>query len=275
MAGEKPTLRYAIGRLRGIVVPPVEISPPPSGVCLEHDVEVAVRDGTILRVNVFRPEGDGRYPVIMCAHPYGKDNLPKRGPFGYRPLPQYRMLRQPKSVTFSAWTSWEAPDPAYWVPRGYVVVNCDLRGFGSSDGRGTFFTDAEARDIYDLIEWAGTQPWSNGRVGMNGVSYLAISQYKVAALRPPHLAAICPWEGFSDVYRDFARPGGIREDGFIRVWTAGVKRQGRTDEYLRPSPSRRVVDCTDARAGTDRGPYARVRQLLGPRATQPRLLSRL
>jgi uncharacterized protein len=233
MAGEKPTLRYAIGRLRGIVVPPVKISPPPSGVCLEHDVEVAVRDGTILRVNVFRPEGDGRYPVIMCAHPYGKDNLPKRGPFGYRPLPQYRMLRQPKSVTFSAWTSWEAPDPAYWVPRGYVVVNCDLRGFGSSDGRGTFFTDAEARDIYDLIEWAGTQPWSNGRVGMNGVSYLAISQYKVAALRPPHLAAICPWEGFSDVYRDFARPGGIREDGFIRVWTAGVKRQGRTDEYLR------------------------------------------
>ena len=231
--GERPDWRYAIGRLRGIIAPPVKITPPPSGIRFEHNVEAAVRDGTILRVNVFRPEVEGRYPVILCAHPYGKDNLPERGLFGYRPPPQYRMLRQPESVTWSAWTTWESPDPGYWVPRGYAVVNCDLRGFGASDGRGTFFTNAEARDIYDLIEWAGTQPWSNGKVGMNGVSYLAISQYKAAALSPPHLAAICPWEGFTDVYRDFARPGGIREDGFIRVWSAGVKRQGRTDEDLR------------------------------------------
>jgi predicted acyl esterase len=83
-------------------------------------------------------------------------------------------------------------------------------------------------------------------MGMNGVSYLAISQYKVAALRPPHLAASCPWEGFSDVYRDFARPAGIREDGFMRVWTAGVKRAARPGEdlrrgQLRPSPARWVV----------------------------------
>ena len=168
--GERPNSRYAIGRLRGIVAPPVRITPPPASIHFEHDVEVAVSDGTILRVNVFRPEGDGRYPVIMCAHPYGKDNLPKRGPFGYRPPPQYHMLRQPESVTFSAWTTWESPDPAYWVPRGYAVVNCDLRGFGTSDGRGTFFTDAEAHDVHDLIEWAGTQPWSNGKAGVNGVS---------------------------------------------------------------------------------------------------------
>ena len=232
-AGERPDWRYAIGRLRGIVSPPVEITTPPLGILLEKDIEVTVRDGTILRVNVFRPERDGSYPVIMCAHPYGKDRLPERRPLGYRPLPQYRMLRQPKPVTYSAWTSWESPDPAYWVPRGYAVVNCDLRGFGTSDGRGNLFTDAEARDIYDLIEWAGTQPWSNGKVGMNGVSYLAISQYKAAALRPPHLAAICPWEGLSDVYRDFARPGGIREDGFIRVWSDGIKRAGRPSEDVR------------------------------------------
>ena len=231
--GERPDWRYAIERLRGFVSPPVEITPPPPAVRFEHDVEVAVRDGTILRVNVFRPEEDGSYPVIMCAHPYGKDRLPERGPFGYRPPPQYRMLRQPKRVTFSAWTTWESPDPAYWVPRGYVVVNCDLRGFGTSDGSGNLLTDAEAQDIYDLVEWAATQPWSNGKVGMNGVSYLAISQYKTAALRPPHLAAICPWEGFSDVYRDFARPGGIREDGFIRLWSSGVKRGGRPSEDVR------------------------------------------
>jgi uncharacterized protein len=231
--GERPDWRYAIRRLRGIVSPPVEITPPPPGIRFEHDVEVAVRDGTILRVNVFRPEGDGRHPVIMCAHPYGKDGIPKRGPSGYRPPAQYRMIRQPKRVTFSALTTWESPDPAHWVPRGYAVVNCDLRGFGTSEGCGNLLTDAEAHDIYDLIEWAGTQPWSNGKVGMNGVSYLAISQYKAAALRPPHLAAICPWEGFSDVYRDFARPGGIREDGFIRVWSAGIKRGGRPSEDVR------------------------------------------
>jgi uncharacterized protein len=232
-AGERPDWRYAIGRLRGIISPPVEIAPPPPGIRFERDVEVAVRDGTILRVNVFRPQRDGRYPVILCAHPYGKDRLPKRGLFGYRPPLQYRMLRQPRPLAWSALTTWESPDPAYWVPRGYVVVNCDLRGFGTSDGRGSLFTDAEARDIHDLIEWAGVQPWSNGKVGMNGVSYLAISQYKAAALRPPHLAAICPWEGFSDFYRDFARPGGIREDGFSRMWSAGVRRQGRIDEDVR------------------------------------------
>jgi uncharacterized protein len=232
-AGEGPGWRYAVGRLRGIVAPPIAIVPPLAGVRFERDVGVAVRDGTILRVNVFRPEGEGLYPVILCAHPYGKDRLPGRGIFGYRVPSQYRMLRQPEPVTFSAWTTWESPDPAYWVPRGYAVVNCDLRGFGTSDGVGNLLTDAEARDIYDLIEWAGSRPWSSGKVGMNGVSYLAISQYKVAALRPPHLAAICPWEGFSDVYRDFARPGGIREDGFIRLWTAGIKRGGRIDEDLR------------------------------------------
>ena len=104
-AGERPDWRYAMGRLRGIVSPPVEITPPPPGVRFEHDVEVAVRDGTILRVNVFRPEGGGRYPVIMCAHPYGKDNLPKRGLLGYRPPAQYRMIRQPKPVSWSAWTT--------------------------------------------------------------------------------------------------------------------------------------------------------------------------
>jgi uncharacterized protein len=232
-AGERPDLRYAIGRVRGILSPPVVISPPPAGIRFERDVGVAVRDGTTLRANVFRPEGRGRYPVILCAHPYGKDRLPGRGLFGYRSPSQYRMIRQPEPVAFSAWTTWEAPDPAYWVPRGYAVVNCDLRGFGNSEGVGNLLTDAEARDIYDLVEWAGSRPWSSGKVGMSGVSYLAISQYKVAALHPPCLAAICPWEGFSDVYRDFARPGGIREDGFMRLWTAGVRRSGRPGEDLR------------------------------------------
>jgi hypothetical protein len=111
-------------------------------------------------------------------------------PFGYLPLARYRFIRQPDPITFSAFTSWEAPDPSYWVPKGYAVVNVDLRGFGTFDGAGTFLSDQEAADYAAAIEWAAVQPWSNGRVGLNGVSYLAISQWKVAALRPKPLVAI-------------------------------------------------------------------------------------
>ncbi|HLH23078.1 MAG TPA: CocE/NonD family hydrolase [Chloroflexota bacterium] len=228
-----PGLAYALARLRGAARPPVTITDPPASIRFERDVPVAVRDGTVLRVNVFRPAAAGAYPVLMCAHPYGKDHLPRRTPLGYLPPIMLRLMRQDRPFRFSAWTSWEAPDPAYWVPRGYVVVNCDLRGFGHSDGVGTLLSDAEADDYYDLIEWAAAQPWSSGRVGLNGVSYLALSQWKVAALRPPHLAAICPWEGFSDVYRDLAYPGGIREDGFLPFWSAGVRREGRCTEDVR------------------------------------------
>jgi predicted acyl esterase len=112
-------------------------------------------------------------------------------------------------------------------------VNVDLRGFGTSEGVGTFLSDQEASDYAEVIEWAAAQPWSSGKVGLNGVSYLAISQWKVAALRPRALAAICPWEGWTDVYRDVAYPGGVREDGFIPFWADMTERAGRTSESLR------------------------------------------
>ena len=226
-------VRYAIGRLHRFLHPRLTVTPTPAGVRFERDVEVAVRDGTVLRVNVFRPEAEGEYPVVMCAHPYGKDKMIRAGRFGARVPVQLRLLLQDTPIRVSEWTSWEAPDPGFWVPGGYVVVNCDLRGFGHSDGVGSLFSDAEAEDYYDLIEWAAAQPWSNGRVGLNGVSYLAISQWKVAALRPPHLAAICAWEGLSDVYRDLAYPGGIRENAFVRVWSAMVRRGGNSVDDLR------------------------------------------
>jgi predicted acyl esterase len=139
----------------------------------------------------------------------------------------------------SAWTGWEAPDPAFWVPRGYAVVNADLRGGGASEGTAALFSDQEAEDYYELIEWAGGQPWSSGRVGLAGVSYLAISQYKVAALRPPHLAAICPWEGFTDLYRDFARPGGVLESGFSSIWSTLTRKKARVAGNLRRELARR------------------------------------
>lgn len=194
---------------------------------------MTVRDGTILRVNIFRPINTMRVPAIVSAHPYGKDKIPARTRGGRGLDFQYRLFPQPHRIHLSEWTSWEAPDPAIWVPLGYAVVNIDLRGAGTSEGVGELFSDQEALDYYDVIEWIGRQGWCSGKVGLNGVSYLAISEYKVAALRPPHLAAICPWEGFSDLYRDFARPGGVREDGFSIVWDVGVRRSFRTHTRIR------------------------------------------
>jgi len=219
-------LTYVLDRLAGIVRPRVTVAEsPPGAVLREVDVEVPMRDGVVLRVNLHRPPGDEPLPAIMSAHPYGKDALPRRTRRGrWRVSPQYRGFRQPRPVAFSPLTGWEAPDPAWWVARGYAVVNCDLRGCGTSDGTGDLLTTQEGEDYHDLIEWAAAQPWCTGKVGLLGVSYLAISQYEAAATRPPHLAAICPWEGFSDPYRDLMRPGGTREDGFIRVWSRGMRK---------------------------------------------------
>jgi uncharacterized protein len=224
---------YALQRLLRMAVPRLTVTAPPAGLVFERDVAVQLRDGVTLRANVFRPQRDGRFPVLLSAHPYGKDDLPRRTLLGYQPPTRYRVMRQPEPVTFSAYTGWEAPDPGFWVPRGYAVVNLDLRGFGTSEGTGALFSDQEAADYAEAIEWAAGQPWASGRVGLCGVSYLAISQWKVAALRPPHLAAICPWEGFSDPYRDLAYPGGVREDGFVPFWSSMTERAGRVTSELR------------------------------------------
>ena len=215
---------YSRARLRNILRPPVTVYEAPADLIKDSDLPVAMRDGIVLRVNVYRPAGDGPFPVIMSAHPYGKDALPKRRRSGWSFSPQYRVMNQSEPVRFSSQTGWEAPDPVWWTQHGYVVINADTRGAGTSEGTGALLSDQEAHDVYELIEWAGTQPWSDGNVGMLGVSYLAISQYKVAALRPPHLKAICPWEGFTDVYRDLMTPGGVVEDGFSRVWQFVTRR---------------------------------------------------
>ena len=232
--------RYALGRLPGLVRPPVDVyEPAEDSVSVLHDLPVAARDGTTLRVNVVLPAGDGPFPVLMSAHPYGKDNLPRRRGRGWRVSIQYRVLRQTGRVRFSSLTGWEAPDPAWWAAQGYAVVNCDLRGAGTSAGTASLLSDQEGEDVHDLIEWAAAQPWSTGAVGLIGVSYLAISQWKAAALQPPGLKAICPWEGFTDAYRDLFRSGGIREDGFVKMWARGLRgvRQAyslREQQFARP-----------------------------------------
>ena len=111
---------------------------------------------------------------------------------------------------------FEGPDPAYWCAQGYAICNPDIRGVVDSDGDSVLWDRQEGRDCYDLIEWLAEQPWCTGKVGMSGTSYLAVSQWFTAAEQPPHLAAINPWEGVSDVYRDLVMRGGMPDTGFAR-----------------------------------------------------------
>ena len=93
-----------------------------------------------------------------------------------------------------------------------------LRGSGKSPGKLDVNSPAEFQDFYDAIEWAGVQPWSNGKVGLLGISYYAAGQWMVAAMRPPHLAALLPWQGTFDFYRDRTRQDGIFASGFLGRW---------------------------------------------------------
>ncbi len=85
----------------------------------------------------------------------------------------------------------ELVDPEKWVPDGYACVRVDGRGSGRSPGKIGLLSQREIKDFHDCIEWAAAQPWCNGEVGINGISYYAQNQWLVAALQPPHLAAIC------------------------------------------------------------------------------------
>ncbi len=175
---------------------------------LEKNVPVRLRDGTVLRADVFRPPGDGRHPVLLTHGPYGKD-------IHYRDFNPHAWSLIDEHGPFM---NWETANPEWWVPRGYVVVRVDQRGTGASPGRMSLFSPREFLDYFDVIEWAGQAPWSSGRVGLLGVSYYAIGQWHVAALRPPHLAAIVVWEGAVDFYRDWSHHGGILSNAFTDAW---------------------------------------------------------
>jgi predicted acyl esterase len=186
---------------------------------LDKDVAVPMRDGAMLRANVFRPEGNAktRHPVLMTLGPYGKDvHLSQFMPPAWEALQR----RHPEVLSASSckYLAFETPDPEVWTREGYVVVKVDSRGAGKSPGKLDVNSPAEFRDFYDAIEWAGRQQWSNGKVGLLGISYYAAGQWMIAAQRPPHLAAILPWQGTYDFYRDRTRQGGILGSGFLKRW---------------------------------------------------------
>jgi len=184
----------------------------------EKNIAIPVNDGLILRANMYRPALPGRYPVLMAMGIYGKD---VHFEDGYK-LP-WDALKQIYPEIDSNGTSgkhlrWELVDPERWVPAGYIVIAIDSRGSGQSPGYLDPFSPRETQDFFDAIEWAGVQPWSNGKVGLIGISYYSIKQWQVAGLRPPHLAAICPWEGGSDLYRDWSHHGGVFSSLFPTAW---------------------------------------------------------
>src|SRR3984893_3799758 len=178
------------------------------GMRIDWDVPITMDDGLVLRADIFRPIRDGRYPVILSYGPYGKGLAFQDG----YPSAWQRMAEQYPDVTAGSsnlYQSWEVVDPEKWVPHDYACMRVDSRGCGCSPGFVDHFSPRETKDFYDCIEWAGVQPWSNGKVGLNGISYYAINQWHVATLQPPHLAAMCIWEGAADYYRDMTRHGGM------------------------------------------------------------------
>jgi predicted acyl esterase len=175
---------------------------------IDWDIPIKVDDGVALRADVYRPDVDGRYPVILTYGPYAKGLAFQDG----YPSAWQRMVAEHPDVACGSsnlYQSWEVVDPEKWVPEGYICVRVDSRGAGRSPGFVDPFSPRETQDFYQCIEWAGVQPWSSGKVGLNGISYFGTNQWHVASLQPPHLAAICVWEGMADWYRDGTHHGGI------------------------------------------------------------------
>jgi len=189
-------------------------------IVVDKDVDVPMRDGARLKADVFRPDDDGRFPAILNLGPYQKDKL--------------WIVPDTLAEAANEWMNWETVNPQWWAPRGYAAVRVDGRGSGKSPGQCEPWSLAEAVDLYDAIEWAAAQPWCNGKVGLNGISYYAINQWFVANLQPPSLKAIIPWEGFADLYRDALYHGGILSLFMTNWYTAHLLHHvlGRASQQL-------------------------------------------
>ncbi|KAJ5984825.1 hypothetical protein N7522_012021 [Penicillium canescens] len=179
------------------------------------DIPLVTHEKGVLRCNVYLPKdaapfGTKKYPVIATYGPYGKD-VPYESFFKNSWDQVNPEMKSPHS-------SWETPDPGFWTSKGYIVVRTDERGAGQSPGELDTMSRGTSEAFFDVIEWASDQEWSTGKVGLLGISYYAGTQWRVAARKPKGLAAIIPWEGMSDYYRDRVRHGGILSDRFISFW---------------------------------------------------------
>jgi predicted acyl esterase len=189
---------------------------------IDWNVEITMDDGLVLRADIFRPIGDGKYPVILTHGPYAKGLSFQEG----YPSAWQRMVDEHPDVpagSTNKYQNWEVVDPEKWVPDGYVCIRVDSRGCGASPGYVDHFSPRETEDYAQCIQWAGVQSWSNGKVGLNGVSYYGINAWQVASLQPSHLAAMCVWEGATDWYRDMTHHGGILSTFWANWYDMQVK----------------------------------------------------
>jgi uncharacterized protein len=183
-----------------------------------EDVPARMRDGTILRSNVFTPTSPGRFPVILMRLPYNKDIA--------------------QTYVYAA--------PSFYASHCYVVVIQDVRGQYKSDGFFYTFRD-EATDGYDTIEWAARLPRANGKVGMYGFSYPGASQWLAAALRPPHLVTIVPAMTASDYHDGWTYEGGALDQSFAESWPLTTIANSAVRRY----PDGAAIDATMDRAAQD------------------------
>lgn len=184
--------------------------PLPCDIILDRDVPIKLRDGVTIFTDIFRPNDNKKHPAIMALSPYGKEI----GSQWLDDTPNHAGI--PMEAT-SGLQKFEGPDPAYWCNHGYAIINPDVRGAYNSEGIIHFFGSDYGRDGADICEWCAGQEWCNGKIGMSGNSWLAISQWFVAAQNPPHLAAIAPWEGLNDCYREIGTRGGVMMPEFVKM----------------------------------------------------------
>ncbi len=205
---------------------PADAAATPYKLQIERDVSIPTRDGAIVKADIFRPAAEGRFPVIMSMGPY-----PKGIKFKDWSPADHERQEMKSGQGADDHMHWETGLPDYWVAQGFVQIRCDQRGSGASPGLLDVLGPQMQRDYYDAIEWAGTQGWSNGNVGLLGDSYFAAAQWLVAQHQPPHLKAIMPIAGFSDHYRDAVRHGGILSSRFLDLWF-----QGRVKDFQYGAP---------------------------------------
>lgn len=182
-----------------------QTSPRQYEITTERGVKIPLDANLTLDCDIFRPASDEKFPVILAMHPYSTAE----------------QSEELMPVAFSGkWASIETGDLNFYVRRGYVLAIVNMRGTHKSDGYfGNLDPDPQSiQDIFDTIEWLARQPWSDGNIGMMGVSYFAVVQKRVAALNPPHLKAIFAPYGWTDGYRDLYYRGGILAHGFLAHW---------------------------------------------------------
>ncbi|TKX19246.1 X-Pro dipeptidyl-peptidase-like protein 2 [Elsinoe australis] len=202
-----------------------------SDIRIDHDMEITVRDGCRLYVDVYRPaDSTEKVPAVLSWSPYGK----KYSALDMLPI-CWNSCCVPRS-DLSGLEKFEGLDPADWCPKGYAVVSVDQRGAGHSDGQICIMGTQDAEDGYDVVEALAKMDWCNGNIGMAGNSALAISQWFIAAQQPPSLKAIAPWEGMGDLFREqFCRGGWFSMSNFDLI----------TKVILRGQPNSGVEDFAE------------------------------